>query len=376
MRGLIWDIFCRVVDNFGDIGVCWRLAADLASRGHQVRLWVDDSTALEWMAPEAASGAFPGIQVLPWEKSLDAPLVRGLTASDVWIEAFGCDIAPEFIAACAHRTKPGGTLNTENPVWINLEYLSAEAYVERFHGLPSPVNHGPARGRIKHFFYPGFTAVTGGLIRERGLASRQENFSDIDRRAWLAAHGVEWQGEQLISLFCYEPAGLTAWLRSMADGKSATRLVVTAGRAARAVQAAGVPQSDTLQVDFLPLLSQPEYDELLWCCDLNMVRGEDSLVRALWAGKPLVWQIYPQNDDAHHAKLNAFLDMIDAPDSIRHFHRAWNGVPTSSGNALPVLALNAESLLQWHQSVTASRQRLLAEVDLTTQLIQFVQKNR
>jgi hypothetical protein len=23
---LHWDIFCRVIDNFGDIGVCWRLA--------------------------------------------------------------------------------------------------------------------------------------------------------------------------------------------------------------------------------------------------------------------------------------------------------------------------------------------------------------
>ncbi|MEO7887531.1 MAG: elongation factor P maturation arginine rhamnosyltransferase EarP, partial [Polaromonas sp.] len=45
-RSLQWDIFCKVIDNFGDIGVCWRLAADLASRGHKVRLWVDDASAL------------------------------------------------------------------------------------------------------------------------------------------------------------------------------------------------------------------------------------------------------------------------------------------------------------------------------------------
>ena len=46
-----WDIFCKVIDNYGDMGVCWRLAADLASRAHRVRLWVDDLAALSWMAP-------------------------------------------------------------------------------------------------------------------------------------------------------------------------------------------------------------------------------------------------------------------------------------------------------------------------------------
>ena len=40
---LSWDIFCTVVDNYGDIGVCWRLARQLAAEhGFAVRLWVDD----------------------------------------------------------------------------------------------------------------------------------------------------------------------------------------------------------------------------------------------------------------------------------------------------------------------------------------------
>ena len=51
-----WDLFCRVVDNFGDVGVCWRLAADLAQRGEQVRLWIDDASALTWMALQGARG--------------------------------------------------------------------------------------------------------------------------------------------------------------------------------------------------------------------------------------------------------------------------------------------------------------------------------
>ncbi len=57
-----WDLFCRVIDNFGDIGVCWRLAADLGARGESVRLWVDDASALAWMAPQGSAG----VEVLRW----------------------------------------------------------------------------------------------------------------------------------------------------------------------------------------------------------------------------------------------------------------------------------------------------------------------
>lgn len=376
MRTLAWDIFCRVVDNFGDIGVCWRLAAELASRGHSVRLWVDDPSSLSWMAPEALRGTWKGVQVFPWNHSLEASLIQSLPASDVWIEAFGCDIAPEFIAACAHEGATAEAFSAQDPIWINLEYLSAETYVERCHALPSPISHGPGKGRIKYFFYPGFTTRTGGLIRENGLVEQQQNFSGSDRRAWLASLGVDWQNEQLISLFCYEPLGLQAWLRSLAQGMHETHLLVTAGRAAQAVVAAGINPCDKLHLHFLPPMSQLDYDRLLWCCDLNMVRGEDSLVRALWAGKPLVWQIYPQSDDAHHAKLEAFLDMLHAPASLRQFHRAWNGVIPLPQGAGHLQTLDAQILRQWQQTVADARLRLLAQDDLCTQLVDFVRKNR
>ncbi|HAY11461.1 MAG TPA: elongation factor P maturation arginine rhamnosyltransferase EarP, partial [Thauera sp.] len=55
-----WEIFCQVVDNFGDIGVCLRIARDLADRdGKRVRLWVDDWTVLGRLCP-AAAAADPG----------------------------------------------------------------------------------------------------------------------------------------------------------------------------------------------------------------------------------------------------------------------------------------------------------------------------
>ena len=158
-----WDLFCRVIDNHGDLGVCWRLAVDLASRGETVRLWVDDARALAWMAPEGA----PRVELRPWplQPVEDEP-------ADVVIEAFGCDLPEDFVARMAARHVP--------PEWINLEYLSAEDYVARSHGLPSPQRNG----LVKWFFYPGFDEGSGGLLREPSLLGQRRAF---DAQAWLAS---------------------------------------------------------------------------------------------------------------------------------------------------------------------------------------------
>ena len=380
---LLWDLFCRVVDNFGDIGVCWRLATDLAARGHSVRLWVDDASALQWMAPGAVQGQWPGVQVLPWEASQNHALLCTLPQADVWVEAFGCEIALEFIAARAHSTRASGLNDTNFPVWINLEYLSAESYVERCHGLPSPVMQGPAQGQTKHFFYPGFTPATGGLLREPDLARRRSAFEAPGQRAaWLAQRGITWQGECLVSLFCYEPSALPGLLLGLATQEPPTHVVVAAGRATAAAHSA-IDSLNRLQpswnlrkalsFSYLPTLTQQDFDHLLWACDLNYVRGEDSVVRAIWAGKPLVWQIYPQDDGAHHDKLNAFLDMLQAPPTLRQHHALWNSAAAWDGTATPAPLMH---LKEWAKTVSAARQRLLETNDLTSQLCAFVQKKR
>ncbi len=366
--GNLWDIFCRVVDNYGDIGVCWRLAQGLAQRGERVRLWVDDASALDWMCPQGA----PQIEVRRWTAPLQ---MENLVVGDFLVEAFGCEIAPEFIAAYASRTGARGLKG----LWINLEYLSAEKFVERSHGLPSPVMSGPGAGLTKHFFYPGFTAATGGLLREPDLAERQLRF---DRTAWLQQMGVEFQGERLVSLFCYEPTALGELLDQLATDLRPTRLLVTSGRAAAAVKACIEHKNDLqplwngseqLSFSYLPALTQRDFDHLLWSCDLNFVRGEDSLVRAIWANKPFVWHIYPQQDNAHHDKLDAFLDWLKAPPSLRTFHHVWNGMPEIHGPKpidLPPIQLEA-----WQQTVSEARALLLQQDDLVSQLLQFALKN-
>jgi uncharacterized repeat protein (TIGR03837 family) len=340
---MLWDIFCRVIDNHGDAGVCWRLAAQLAARRHAVRLRIDDASSLRWMAPDGASG----VEVLPWDDSPDP--------GDVVIEAFGCELSEGFQAriASAAQSRP------QAPAWVNLEYLTAEPFAARNHGLPSPVMAGPAKGLAKRFFYPGFTPGTGGLLREPDLQERQSAF---DRQEWLRSRGIPWRGQRLVSLFCYEPERLADLLRQLASGPPTT-LLVTAGRAAEAVRKALPGAGGTDGIEWLPLMSQREFDHLLWSCDFNFVRGEDSLVRALWAGRPFCWQLYPQDDCAHHAKLEAFLAWLQPEPAWSALFRAWNG----TGTTLPPL-----DAAGWLPAAQEARGRLLREDDLVTQLEGFV----
>jgi uncharacterized repeat protein (TIGR03837 family) len=362
---LRWDIFCRVIDNFGDIGVCWRLAGALASRGQQVRLWVDDASALAWMAPQGCSG----VEVMTWQP--DQPMPQGSSPGDVVIEAFGCEIdhawiATNKIASCADSVPANGQKGVENPVWINLEYLSAESYVARSHGLRSPVLSGAAQGMEKWFFYPGFTQGTGGLIREPEAINEATSDAPIKANA-----------EQRISLFCYEPPALADFLQQLADARQRSALQVLPGRGQAALKAVFEDKNGhypswnlrgMLSIHEQSYMPQAQYDALLRSCDLNFVRGEDSLVRALWAGRAFVWQIYPQADGAHAAKLEAFLDWLQAPEDWREFHRVWNGL---SAQALPALRLR-----EWAACAQAARARLRLQRDLVSQLLDFVEEKR
>ena len=353
--GLLWDIFCTVIDNHGDLGVCWRLTRQLRDAGQRVRLWVDDASALAWMAPTAHQE--PGIEVRPWADANQASTLQTLPPADIWVEAFGCDIPEAFVAH-------GVASRVQQPAWINLEYLSAEDWVPRMHQLPSPIMSGPAKGWTKTFFYPGFTPDTGGLLRETDLLARQQGF---DRAAWRQQHAPNLApGGLLISLFCYEPAALPQLLRQLVG--TPDHLLVTPGRPLAAVEQALKGMAEHPNWSAMPYTTQDGFDEMLWACDLNFVRGEDSLVRALWAGQPFIWHIYPQDDNAHHAKLEAFLDWMQAPECLRQVHRVWNEVESGT---LP--CLTADVLFDWTDCIQKAQQKLGPHGDLVNQLRKFAQ---
>jgi uncharacterized repeat protein (TIGR03837 family) len=241
---------------------------------------------------------------------------------------------------------------TPAPAWINLEYLSAESFVERSHGLPSPQRNG----LVKRFYFPGFTARTGGLLREKALLNSRDRF---DRHAWLASQGLSLRpGERVMTLFCYENSAMADLVADL--GREPTLLLLTPGHAQKQVK----EPTGQLRLAKLPYLSQPDFDHLLWASDLNFVRGEDSLVRAIWATAPFVWQAYPQDDGAHWAKVAALLAQWQAPEPVSQLWRAWNAQPGANWPGLPPVQ-------GWGPGWALWRQRLLDQDDLTTQLLRF-----
>lgn len=375
---MTWDLFCSVVDNYGDIGVTWRLARQLAAeQGLPVRLWVDDLEAFRHIRPEIdpalAEQQLAGVTVCRWTTPM-----ADATPGEVVIEALACNLPDSFIERMAARQPP--------PVWLNLEYLSAEDWVAGVHGLPSPHPRLPLN---KHFFMPGYTHDTGGLTRENRLTADRNAFThDAGAHAAFCANlclPAPKADELRISLFSYENRALPALLQAWADDSRPVRVLVPLGKAlpqiaawfgATTWQAGQHWQRGALELHVLPMLEQDAYDRLLWGCDLNFVRGEDSCLRAQYAAKPLVWQAYVQDTEAHLAKLEALLDLycagldIELAALTREFWQAWNKEIDPSAQwprwraALPALTAHARA---WDT-------HLAAQTDLATNLLTFCRK--
>jgi uncharacterized repeat protein (TIGR03837 family) len=374
-----WDIFCRVVDNYGDVGVSWRLARQLAREHHKkARLWVDDLTVLAKLRPEIDPArdvqTLEQVEVARIRERFDAGDV-----ADVVVETFGCDPPAPYVAAMAAREP--------KPRWINLEYLSAEEWVEGSHALPSP---NPRLPLVKHFFFPGFTPRTGGLLREESLLRRRDEFqADEGAQAafWASLVGAApAKGTLMVSLFNYAGAPVESLARACVQYPGPVWLVAPEGIAATELEAWHMTRTarDTLHVHVVPFLPQDRYDQLLWACDVNFVRGEDSFVRAQWAGRPFVWNVYPTDDGAHWVKLSAFLARYTAGLDRTHaaalttLWEAWNrreaspsqenvkpGLPEAWAEFAARLEVFCEHAKQWST-------KLGHRPDLSAELVDFV----
>jgi len=319
-----WDIFCRVVDNYGDVGVSWRLARSLArEHGKAVRLWLDDVAVLARLRPEVdgarESQVLEGVEIHRMRETF-APS----DIADVVVETFGCDPPQAYVQAMVGRVPAVR--------WINLEYLSAEEWVEGSHKLPSP---SPRLPLTKHYFFPGFTPRTGGLLREHDLLARRDAFQEepgIQANFWSGLVGAVPPGGALkVSLFTYEKAPVESFVDACARLGKPVWIVAPEGHAATLLASwSERDRCGDVEMFVVPFLPQDRYDELLWACDVNFVRGEDSFVRAQWAGRPFAWHIYPQKEGAHWVKLTAFLKRYRAgldPASaaaVTALWEAWN----------------------------------------------------
>lgn len=366
------DVFCRVIDNFGDIGVTWRLARQLTSEFHwEIRLWVDNLASFARIEPRldpgAATQSLAGVNIRRWPQAREDPHIE---PAKLVIAAFSCEPPPGVVQR----------MHSSPTVLVNLEYLSAEPWVEGCHALPAL----RADGLNAHYFFPGFNARTGGLPREAALAREREDWignragqRSLLARAGLSDHGMQlWDaqaGTQLVTLFCYPHAPVAALVDSLTALRRPTLLVIPGGATLppRKSETRG-----TLQIERIDFLTQPDYDRLLWMADLNFVRGEDSIVRAIWAGKPAVWQLYPQADAAHLAKLEAWLAIAGLPSTAQAANRGWNATPEHVAAVKSALedALSPVNFATWSDATQRFRQEQMRIPDLASSLDLFCRK--
>ncbi|HDX8401507.1 TPA: elongation factor P maturation arginine rhamnosyltransferase EarP [Aeromonas dhakensis] len=391
-----WDIFCCVVDNFGDIGVTWRLARQLKQEGAlpaqesevQVRLWVDDLASFaricSGLDPAHESQWVDGIHIQHWHETLPADTIP----ARVVIEAFACELPAPFVAQMASQPRP--------PCWLNLEYLSAESWVEDCHGLASPQRlESQSLGSLslnKYFFFPGFTARTGGLLCERGLIVERERWQQDEAglNAYWASLGLlpKQEHELRVSLFTYESAALTSLVESWCQSAIPITLLLPLGRSLNDVLtgaglADAIPtaregdllRSGNLAIKLLPMTDQAGYDRLLWSCDLNLVRGEDSFVRAQWAARPFLWHIYPQEEQAHMVKLDGFLDhyLAKLPTATSQWLRGFSHALNQGENTREWWAQWPDHAAIWQQHGRHWSHKLLQDGDLVTRLVKFLE---
>ena len=374
-----WDIFCKIVDNFGDIGVCWRLSRQLANEHElHIRLFIDDfkvaSKLIAGLQENLPSQIVDGVEIVPWtyaDIAQPAPIV---------IETFSCELPASYLEKMV----------STKSVWINVEYLSAEPWVDDFHARPS--KH-PSLQLTKYYFFPGFSEKTGGLIRERDLIKQRNAF--ISEIADPMAQQIFWQEIGVkrtsalnISMFGYPEANVKEFLAALIQYGKDTNIWVPYSSILKALKPL-FPQHDfslaseltikNVTLHVLPFLSPAEYEQLLWACDINFVRGEDSWIRAIWAGKPFIWQPYIQSENTHLIKLTAFLDhylqnatpAIKA--SLRNAHYAWSnaGQEASPLQSWQDFFSELQNLKQYAETRV---QTLITQADLASKLVIFSEK--
>lgn len=358
-------IFCTVIDNFGDIGVSWRLAQEIRRRlNYRVYLWLDDSRALQALVPD--SPPLPcrhhGIFLRSWQEGLNADL-DGAAEPDLLIETFACTLPPAVHDIIRRR----------RPVWLNWEYLSAEDWAVRTHAMPSL----QADGTEKYFWQMGFCPQGGGLLREADYLKEKQDFEQNKIDNFCQQLGLDRSGSLNIFAFGYRSPVWRDWAETLAEWEQPIRLWLAGTQIADSLNGF---QGGNLSLHRLPFVPQAEFDRLLWAADMLWVRGEDSFVRAQLAGKPFFWHIYPQQEMAHLDKLDAFWRQAAPSDPV--IRQAHQQLSWELNGALRLTAPQRreywhtllQSFSDWQQAAQQWQQSLLQQSDAVSRLQQWLHK--
>lgn len=381
------DIFCEIIDNYGDIGVVYRIAKELQKifPKSKIRAFLnklDEFKKINSQVLDLPSQNIDGIEYITFDYLRDN--ANELLTAQVIIEAFGCQIPEEYMEIAYDNSE----------LLINLEYLSAEDWIEDFHLQSSPLGRGKLK---KVFFMPGFTEKSGGVIADSNYLERIQQVlenKEFYEKKYLS--DIEDRENKIVgTLFSYEK-NFTPLLE---DLKKLDKDVV--------ILAMGEKTQDSLrkilknfsiedfrnslkygkiEIRFLNFLNQEEYEELINIVDFNFVRGEDSFIRAVLTGKPYMWHIYCQEEYAHMDKIEGFLDKyrrvienFSDEDFLLNMEKFFKDYNFRKENSLE---LEKESYLYFFENLakiekynTIFRDFLIQKCNLINKLKDFIEKH-
>ena len=279
------DIFCEVIDNYGDVGVAYRLARELKRiyPNKELRFIINQTEELNLIKKN------DDIIVIDYKDvdEIEQP-------ADLVIETFACNI-PEIYMDKALKT---------SKLMINLEYFSSEDWVDDFHLQESFLG-----GNLKkYFFIPGLSEKSGGIILDKEFLDRKNKVQE-NREYYLKQFNIDEKYDLIISVFSYEK-NFDNFLKTLQKLDKKVLLLLLSEKTQKNFikYFDNNDYYDKIKAVKLPFFTYDKYEKLLALCDINLVRGEDSFVRALLLAKPFLWHIYPQDENAHIIKLESFLE--------------------------------------------------------------------
>ncbi len=299
MENLEITILCKVVDNFGDIGVVYRLTRNLITHYPEVSVnlivqGLDSFNKINnKINPALPIQELEGFTVFDWDNfDFCYKYFSGKNNShlQVILECFQCG-RPDWMEKILFEDELTHIVNV-----IMIDYLTAEDYAESFHCLKSLTRRAKVQ---KVNFMPGFTNKTGGLIFDT---------SDTLVKADTA---------NPVMFFCYDADWrvLVNALNKFCKDFGPNDILVAQGKGhdsfCKAYDELCKDEAASFKVIDLPFMNQQKWDLQLQNCSFLFIRGEESLSRACLYGIPFVWPAYPQSEEYHLVKVRALLSKME-----------------------------------------------------------------
>ena len=308
-------VLCKVVDNFGDIGVVWRLCCQLSNQikkenfTSKINLIVDDLASFNKICNSVDSNKsfqiVENINIFNWNDEklcYDEFSKNDGENLSVILEVFQCG-RPSWMEKILFEDKLNRTVQI-----IMIDYLTAEKYAEDFHCLQSLTRSSKVQ---KVNFMPGFTNKTGGLI----IDSEWEHFCD-------------YKNNKTLLCFTYD-RNWDALANACKKSNYIEKVLIAPGKGFESLKKSfysNFIKDSNLKIEELSFMNQNEWDKMLKNCGVLFIRGEESMSRACLSGIPFVWHAYPQSDEYQLIKVRALLERMSVHfkcEDFRIIEKVW-----------------------------------------------------